>query len=84
MIRKTALIGCPSGAWIRTHGMRELTLDAGVRPETMLKVTQRVNGDNREAVFIGPGKHALPDAEYTKVSVADGYHMDALCILLGH
>jgi len=83
MVRKAALVGCPKGSWIRTAGIRRLVLNANVRQDTMLKVSQSRDNSLSEKVFVGPGKHALDDADWTMVSIAEGHHIDALCVLEG-
>lgn len=83
MRAKTALIGTATGTWIRTLGMRNLTLDAKVRPDTMLKVLRRSGTDIDQSIFVGPGKHSIPESEWVSVHIADGYHHDAICTLIG-
>jgi hypothetical protein len=85
MERKTALIGCREGSWIRTSGMNPLRLNARVQSDTMLQVEQQNhrNEDLDRKQFVGPGKHVIPNACWTRVRVADGAHIDALCMLEG-
>lgn len=82
--RKAALIGCRQGQWIRTAGMRRLKLSARVQRDVMIQVYQR-RGDADimwGMTFVGPGEHQLEDASWTRVDIANGPHVDALCLLV--
>ena len=83
MDRKTALVGCKNGHWIRTSGMQKLRLNARVQGDVMIQVAQR-HGDSMEVkslIFVGSGRHQLEEATWTAVNLADGPHIDALCLL---
>jgi len=84
MNRKAALIGCRKGEWVRTAGLRALHLEAKVSETTMLVISHRVSDDEVvDAVFVGPGRHPLKAADWIMVSIIDGPHEGALCILEG-
>lgn len=80
--RKAALLACREGQWIRTAGMKNLIIDANIPPETELIVYQLMESGEAEPVWIlTAGKVKLPDAEWTRVVVAHGPHMNVLCVL---
>lgn len=81
MRRKAALVGCPRGQWVRTQEMRKLQLNARVRPDTLIRVVQRTLQEESERMIVGPGVHALAEAHWTKLEIAEGSHLDALCLL---
>ncbi len=83
MTRKAALIGCRQGRWIRTSGMKGLTLNARVGADTMLRVEFKDHLDQPAGhqIAVGPGKHSLMDSVWTRVEIVDGPHFDALCLL---
>lgn len=82
MIRKTALLGCKEGNWIRTSGMKGLRLNAKVQRDVMVRVEFTDHQDQAAGhqIVVGPGVHNLMDAIWARVVIVDGPHYDAICL----
>lgn len=82
MNRKAALVGCREGQWVRTAGMQRVQLRAQVHETTMI-VAEQMDGSGviAKIVRVGPGVRELQCADWTRVSIVDGPHHDALCFV---
>lgn len=78
--RKAALVGCRSGQWVRTHGMKGLRLNAKASGPVMLRIHQ-LRGDVVGVREVPAGVHQLDQAPWTKVEVIEGAHAGVLCLL---
>lgn len=82
MIRKTALIGCKEGHWVRVSGMKGLRLNARVQQDVMLRVEFADHEDQPAGhqILVGPGTHELMEAVWARTLVVDGPHYDSICL----
>jgi len=84
MKRKVGLVGRREGEWIHVGGIDPLYLKAQVEPSVIVRIDLRM-ADNEEVCIycVGPGLHGLIPAMWAKLSISDGPHIDALCLLQG-